>query len=430
MNFGLGFTANNVLIGASLLGIAGGVLGSFALLRRESLLGDALAHAALPGVGLAFLLTGSKSPGVLLAGALAAGLIGAFVILGITRSSRVKEDTAIGIVLSVFFGGGIVLLTIIQKMPLGNQTGLDKFLFGQAATLLPRDLKVMGALVAVVLTLTFLFYKELKLLCFDRDYLASLGFPIRRLEFLLTTLLVTVVVVGLQTVGVVLVVATLITPAAAARQWTERLGVMLILSATIGGASGAAGALWSASAAAMPTGPVIVLCSSAALVFSIFLGARRGILWALLSQRRVTRRIRQENMLKDLYRWGERHGGDWQESVPIILLKGLRGHGTSESMRVAKPLERQGLLERAERGIRLTQSGLSEAANIVRKHRLWETYLSRRLDLPSDHLHRDADLMEHALDDEAVELLEERLGYPDTDPHGQPIPPRIADGAT
>ena len=424
MNFGLGFTANNVLIGASLLGIAGGVLGSFALLRRESLLGDALAHAALPGVGLAFLLTGSKSPGVLFAGALIAGLIGAFVILAITRTSRVKEDTAIGIVLSVFFGGGIVLLTIIQKMPLGNQTGLDKFLFGQAATLLPRDLKVMGALVAVVLTLTFIFYKELKLLCFDRDYLQSLGFPIRRLEFLLTTLLVTVVVVGLQTVGVVLVVATLITPAAAARQWTERLGIMLFLSASIGGASGAAGALWSATAASMPTGPVIVLCSSAALVISIFLGARRGILWSLLSQRRVTRRIRQENMLKDLYRWGERHGGNWKKAVPIILLKGIRGHGTSESMRVAKPLERRGLLERAERGIRLTQDGLSEAASIVRKHRLWETYLSRRLDLPSDHLHRDADLMEHALDDEAVALLEERLGYPDTDPHGQPIPPR------
>ena len=420
----LGFTATNVLIGSSLLGVAAGIVGSYALLRRESLLGDALAHAALPGVGIAFLITGSKSPIVLLVGALIAGWIGALAILGLSRASRLKEDSAIGIVLSVFFGGGIVLLTVIQRMPFGNQAGLDKFLFGQAATLLPRDLIVMGGLVIVVLTVTLLFYKEFKLLCFDRDYLASLGFSVRSIELILTTLLVVVVVVGLQMVGVVLVIATLITPAAGARQWTERLGTMLVLAALFGGASGAIGALWSANAPSLPTGPVIVLCASFFLVISILFGRERGVLWSAIKRRRVTRRIRQENMLKDLYRWGERHGSDWATPVPVILLKGLRGQGTSKSMRVAGPLIREGMMEHADRGMRLTERGLAAARSIVRKHRLWETYLSQRLDLPSDHVHRDADLMEHALDDEAVALLEERLGFPDADPHGQPIPPR------
>ncbi|MDH3626337.1 MAG: metal ABC transporter permease [Acidobacteriota bacterium] len=424
--FELGFSARNVLIGASLLGVAGGLLGSFALLRRQSLLGDALAHAALPGVCLAFLLTGSKSPGVLLAGALVAGLLGALIILAIVRNSRIKEDTSIGIVLSVFFGGGIVLLTVIQKMPMGNQTGLDKYLFGQAATLMPRDLRVMGVLVAIVLVLTWLFYKEFKLLCFDREFQASLGTPVRWLEILMTTLLVTVVVIGLQTVGVVLVVATLITPAAAARQWTERLGVMLFLAVVIGGGSGALGALWSASAASMPTGPVIVLCSSGALVLSILFGRSRGILWSSLRARTVAQRIRRENLLKDLYRWGESPGEDWTSEVSINLLTGMRGQGASRLLRVARALRRRGLLERTNAGMRLTPDGLLQAESIVRKHRLWETYLTRKLDLASDHVHRDADLMEHALDEEAVALLDERLGYPGIDPHGQPIPPRRA----
>ncbi len=226
----LTFTAKTVLLGAGLLGIVGGALGCFALLRRQSLLGDALAHAALPGVCLGYLAFQSKSPTPLFLGALVAGLLGALVILAVVRWSRVKEDTAIGIVLSVFFGLGIVLLTYIQKLPYGNQSGLDHFLFGQAAALLPRDIKLMAILGGLVLASLALFYKELKLLTFDREFGDSLGFPMRRLEVFLTLLLVIVVVVGLRTVGVILMVATLITPAAAARQWTERLGVMMLLA--------------------------------------------------------------------------------------------------------------------------------------------------------------------------------------------------------
>lgn len=423
----LTFTARNVLLGATLLGAVGGVLGSFALLRRQSLLGDALAHAALPGVCLAFILTGSKDPLPLALGALGAGITGALAILGLVRWSRIKEDSAIGIVLSVYFGLGIVLLTHIQRLPGGNQSGLDKFLFGQAATLMERDLHVMAVLAAAVMVLLGLFYKELKLITFDRAFAESQGLPVRALEGLLTLLLVTVVVVGLQTVGVVLMVATLITPAAAARQWTDSLGWMLVLAGGVGAASGATGALASASVAHLPTGPVIVLVASAILVLSLLAAPRRGLVRAWLRERSVEQRIRRENLLKDLYRTGE-------ETVPptrpiaggfvaLPHLMGLRGQAFGALRSTARRLERSGLIEARDDALALTSDGLREAEAVVRKHRLWELYLTRRLELPSDHVHRDAEAMEHALTDDDVARLEELLEHPKTDPHGRPIPP-------
>ncbi len=419
----LTFTARNVLIGATLLGALGGTLGSFALLRRQSLLGDALAHAALPGVCIAYLITGTKSPLPLFVGALIAGLLGSLLILATVRWSRIKEDSAIGIVLSVFFGIGIVLLTYIQKLPAGNQSGLDKFLFGQAATLVEEDLKVMAVLGAIVIAFIVIFYKEFKLLSFDREFGSSLGLPMRWMEVLLTLLLVVVVVVGLQTVGVVLIVATLITPAAAARQWTDRLGSMLLLSAGIGATAGAAGSLVSASMAKLPTGPVIVLVSSSVLIVSLLLAPRRGILWARLRERQVAERIRRENLLKDLYLLGERKA-DWETALTWPHLMGLRGQTGGELTRSARPLVADGLAERTDDTLRLTDAGRKEAEQVVRKHRIWEVYLSRRLELPSDHVHRDAEAMEHALTELAVTELEEALGFPTVDPHGSPIPAR------
>lgn len=419
----LTFTARNVLIGATLLGALGGTLGTFALLRRQSLLGDALAHAALPGVCIAYLITGTKSPLPLFSGALAAGLLGSLLILATVRWSRIKEDSAIGIVLSVFFGIGIVLLTLIQKLPAGNQSGLDKYLFGQAATLVVADLQVMAVLGAIVIAFVVAFYKEFKLLAFDREFGSSLGLPMRKLEVLLTLLLVVVVVVGLQTVGVVLIVATLITPAAAARQWTDRLGAMLLLSAGIGATAGAAGSLVSASMAKLPTGPVIVLVSSSVLIVSLLLAPSRGILWARLRERQVAGRIQRENLLKDLYLLGERKA-DWATALTWPHLMGLRGQTGQELARNARPLVAAGLAERDGDTLRLTEAGRKEAEQVVRKHRIWEVYLSRRLELPSDHVHRDAEAMEHALSEAAVTELEEALGFPALDPHGSPIPPR------
>ncbi|MCA9667013.1 MAG: metal ABC transporter permease [Myxococcales bacterium] len=416
-------TFRTVLLGATLLGAVSGVIGCFALLRRQSLLGDALAHAALPGVCVAFIVTGAKHPLSLLVGAGAAGLCGALFVMLVVRGSRIKEDSALGIVLSVFFGLGVVLLTRIQKMPAGNQSGLDQFLFGQAATLLEGDVIVFSVVGVAVLVVIALLYKELKLLCFDRAFGAILGFPMRGLEVLLTVLLVVVVVIGLSTVGVVLMVASLITPAAAARQWTDRLSRMLLLSALFGAISAAVGVVASASVSKLPTGPSIVIVSSALLLVSVLAAPRRGVLWAALRARRTAHRVRAENLLKDVYRWCERRG-DFETFVPLTIVMGMRGEPGRRLYRTRDRLVRRGLLLVDGDQLKLTRQGRREAARMVRRHRLWEVYLVRRLELPADHVHRDAEAMEHALTDELVEELGALLGHPEVDPHGQPIPPR------
>src|SRR5687767_14200754 len=210
------YTLRTVALGAAALGIVAGALGTFAVLRRQSLLGDAISHAALPGIVLAFLLTGSKSTLVLVLGAALAGWLGTLVVMLVVRHSRVPEDSALGIVLSVFFGAGLVLLTYVQKLPDASQAGLDRFLFGQAATMLERDVVVIAALGSLALLAVALFWKEFKLLSFDPDFGESLGVPMRAIDILLTTFLVIAIVIGLQTVGVVLMSAMVIVPAAAA----------------------------------------------------------------------------------------------------------------------------------------------------------------------------------------------------------------------
>lgn len=224
-----------VLAGSLLLGVVCGLLGTFALLRRRSLMGDVLAHAALPGVALGFWVTGAKSVAPLLVGSLVTGLLGAAAVDGITRHSRIKEETAQALVLSVSYGMGVVLLTVLARTGLGGQSGLNRFLIGQAASLVRSDVLVIGGAALAVTLGVLLFFKELKLLAFDPEFGAGLGLPMALMDRLLMGLVVAAVAVGLQAVGVVLVAALLITPAAAARFWTERLERMAILSAAFGG---------------------------------------------------------------------------------------------------------------------------------------------------------------------------------------------------
>lgn len=287
------YTIRNVALGSAILGVVGGALGSFAVLRRQGLLGDALAHATLPGVCLAFLLFGTKSPAVLLAGAALSAGVGALFIIAVVGGTRIKQDAALGIVLSVFFGAGVVLLTYIAGSGDAGQSGLDRFIFGQAATIVRDDVLTMGVLASVALFLTVLLFKEFKLLSFDPAFAASLGYPVGRLNVLLTALIVVAVVVGIQAVGVVLMAAMLITPAAAARQWTDRLGVMVAVSGFFGAFSGVAGALVSASGSNLPTGPIIVLIATGILLVSLLLGRSRGFLWSWLRNRRNRRMVLQ-----------------------------------------------------------------------------------------------------------------------------------------
>lgn len=275
-----------IVLGSGLLGATSGVLGSFAVLKNQSLLGDAISHAALPGIVLAFLLTGVKSTVVLMLGAVLCGLLGAFLVNDIVKNTKLKTDTALGVILSVFFGVGMMLLTYVQGLDNANQAGLDRYLFGQAATLLKSDLYLMLSLLIPSVVVIFLLWKEIKVVLFDSDYAETLGVSIRLINSIILLLIVINIVMGLQTVGVVLMSSLLLSPAAAARQWTNSLTKMLIIAALIGLVSGISGAWISAVQTNLPTGPVIILVASLFVIVSLLFSPHRGIIATYMENQR------------------------------------------------------------------------------------------------------------------------------------------------
>ncbi len=264
------YTLGVVIAGTSVLGMTAGALGVFALLRKQSLLGDAISHAAFPGIVGAFLITHSKNPAVLMMGGVITGTIGALLVTVITHYSSLKKDAALGIILSVFFGFGIVLMTHIQKKPLASQAVLHKFLFGNASTLLLEDIYTMAIIGFAVILGMLVIKKELTLLAFDATYAKAMNYPVFLLEAILTILMVLSICIGLQTVGVILMSTMLIAPAAAARQWTRRLTPMLFLSSFFGSSISIAGSLLSSKYERCPTGPIIVVLLSILVLFSLF----------------------------------------------------------------------------------------------------------------------------------------------------------------
>lgn len=266
-----------ILLGCLLLGFSSGIIGSFTFLRRQSLMGDTLAHAALPGICIAFMLTETKSIGLFLLGALLSGIMATFGVSWITRYSRIKQDAAMGIVLTVFFGIGVVMLTRIQHSASGSQSGLDKYLFGQAASMVLTDVYVMAGVCIVLLIACLVWFKEFKLVSFDPGFARGMGLPVGVLEQLILLLTVIAVVAGIQAVGVVLVAALLVTPAAAARCWTDSLALMMMLAGLFGALSGAAGTVFSTFVPNLPTGPVTVLAATLLFAGSALFAPRRGL---------------------------------------------------------------------------------------------------------------------------------------------------------
>jgi manganese/zinc/iron transport system permease protein len=353
------YTLRTVALGAGMLGLVAGALGCFAVLRRQSLLGDAISHAALPGIVLAFVLTGAKNPLVLVLGAALAGWLGTLVIMLIMRHSRLPSDTALGIVLSVFFGAGLVLLTWVQQMPNAAQAGLDTFLFGQAATMLAEDVVVIAVLGSISLLAVAIFWKEFKLLTFDPEYGATQGMKMRTIDVLLTTFLVVAIVIGLQTVGVVLMSAMVIAPAAAARQWTNSLGVMVVLAALFGAVAGVSGAVISAGVENLPTGPTIVLAATFLVILSLTLAPERGLVHAAVVRRRQRHQLRTDAVLRDLYALAGHH--DREHPHDVSVLEAMRA-GRADVPRTLRVLEERGLARQGEGGGWLiTSEGRDEA---------------------------------------------------------------------
>lgn len=279
------YTFQVVVFGSSILGLLSGVIGSFAVLRKQSLLGDAVSHAALPGICLAFILTSSKQMEILLLGALISGLLATWLITVIVKHSKVKFDSALALTTAVFFGFGLVLMTFIQKKPNSNQAGLESFIFGQSSTLLVRDVRIMFITGIILLLIVSIFWKEFKLLAFDQSFASSIGLPVYWMNSLLATLTVIVIVLGLQSVGVILMSSLLIGPAVAARQWTNHLSIMVGLAAFFGCLAGIIGTVISSFGQQIPTGPTIVLVISLIVLISILFSPHRGIVWKLIKNK-------------------------------------------------------------------------------------------------------------------------------------------------
>ncbi len=418
-----------VLLGTTLLGVVGGVVGTFMLLRKRALVGDVISHASLPGIAMAFMVIETAWPGHgkslsgLLLGAMVSGLAGVGGVLVIRRMTRLKEDAALAIVLSVFFGAGIALLTMLQDMPSGNMAGLQGFIYGKAAAMVAADIGLISICAVLVLVVSALLFKELAALCFDEGFAASQGWPVVRLDLVLMGMVAVVTVIGLQSVGLLLVVGMLIIPAAAARFWTDHLPAMTIIAATIGGLAALLGVIASALFANLAAGPVIILSGSALFALSMLFSPTRGALPRFIEHRKLQRRVDRQHLLRACYEYIEplliASTGSFEvavaQSIPVDELQGRRTWSPHRFRRELATAEREGLLWiTPSASCRLTAKGLEKARGIARNHRLWEMYLIEHADIAPSRVDRYADLGEHALEPEIVARIEAQLSarYP------------------
>ncbi|MSR58525.1 MAG: zinc ABC transporter permease [Planctomycetaceae bacterium] len=401
-------SVRSAVFGVLLLAVSCGFLGCFIVLRRMSLVGDSLGHAVLPGVCLGFLVTGTKDPTWIFAGAIAAALLASLLIAAIERYTRLKPDVALGLVLSGFFGLGIVLLSRISRLESGQQSGLDKLLFGQASAVSERDLWLMGTVAFVIVAAVLATFKELAVTSFDPAFARTIGIPARAIHYLLMTLTAFAIVISIQAVGVVLVSALLITPAATALLLTDRLHVMVLLSVVIAAVAGVVGLNISFLSNRLPSGPLVVLALTACFGMAYLFGSRYGVVARIRRRRARALQTCRENLLKRIFLALP------SSEARQVALSSLTQHPatSSDSLRAElRPLTRLGWVDLEGETVHLTDVGASRARELDRNYRLWELFLTHEVRLPADHTQRDAENLEHLLTPELVRELEER--YPD-----------------
>jgi len=416
LTFRAGHNTAVVMTGTAMLGAAGGVVGTFALLRQRAMMGDALSHATLPGIVIAFLVATAlgldgKSVPVLLAGAATTGVLGVLTVHAILRFSRLTEDAAIGIVLACFFGAGVVLLTYAQNLPSTGQGGLDRFILGQTAAIRTNDAVLVATVAGVSAIVALLMFKEFRAVCFDDRFAAASGMPVAAIDLVMMALVVAVLVSGLQAVGLVLVVALLIIPPAAARFWTERLGVMTLLAAFLGALSGYLGSAASALLPRLPAGAVIVITAGVIFTFGLVAAPKRGIVAAIIQRVGLRLKMARDHMLRICFEQLE------ADSTPVTAgaivsssaLHAARAWSSTDFAMAKMNLRIAGLMEKNGADVRLTERGAAEATRITRSHRLLEEYLVTHADIAASHVHTIADLAEHSLSPEMVAELEESL---------------------
>jgi ABC-type Mn2+/Zn2+ transport system permease subunit/Mn-dependent DtxR family transcriptional regulator len=400
------------LIASVTIGLSTGLIGTYIMLRRMSLIGDALAHAVLPGVVISFMVAG-KGQLTLFLGAVAAGIITVLLIGFVNRNSKIKEDTSIGIIFTGAFALGVLLVSQLKQVHID----LSSYLFGDVLGVSTGDI-ILSAIITIIILLTvILFYKQLLITSFDPTMALTIGISTTVVHYMLMTLLSMSIVSGLQSVGVVLLVAMLITPPATAYMLTSSLKKILFLSSLFGVLASVIG-LYLSYHFNFSSGASIVLVAVTFFMLAFLFSPKEGVVTIYFRRRASSRNIVLEDVIKITYKNQGKLNQD--ELLKIYELElGIKKKRIENLLRY---MEAKGYLQKENNNITLTGSGNKLAVRLIRSHRLWETYVEKEKITDTANVHRDAEEIEHVLSDDLIEELDKELGYPEKDPHGSPIP--------
>lgn len=410
------------MIASVIVGITSGLVGTFIMLRKMAMIGDALSHAVLPGVIIGFMIAG-KSPLVLFAGAVVSGIITAILIGFVNRNSKVKEDTAIGVIFTGAFALGILLVSQMKNVHID----LSSYLFGDILGVSSADLILSAVIGGIIILGILLFYKQLLVSSFDPTMAAVMGISTGLIHYFLMGLLSMTIVASLQSVGVILVVAMLITPAATAYLLTDRLHKMLFLSAGIGVFTALTGLIGSYHLN-FASGASMVVFATLIFLTALFFSPSQGIVIKYIKRKRTTAENMQQDILKLIYKNSfDDKTNEKPGAYNINSLAEQTGVETGFIKKRLKVLHKKNLITYNGDSVMLTPEGEKAAGRVLRSHRLWEAYLTGKDVLGKNYIHSDAEEAEHLLTDEILDEIEEALGHPEFDPHGSPIPKKSSE---
>lgn len=409
------------LIGALFIAVCSALVGTFTYYQKKSLVGDAVAHSVFPGICMAFILSGTKNPVYLLLGALIAGWLSIMSFDTLLRDKRIKSDAALASVLSVFFGVGILLLNHIQNGGNANQIGLQHFLMGNVAAMSTKEVWIYGMVSCGVSLAIILLFPVFKLISFNKEFAHSKGYNVKLIQFIFSSLIVICIAIGINAVGVILMASLLITPASSARWWSNKMTHIALLAVMFAIFSAFVGAYISFTFERMPAGPWMVICLSFIAVLSIFFAFPKGIFYSAIRTKKAKDKMLIENVLKSFYHIEEKRG---DAHIRMLDLADTRSYDGLKLLKALKLLKQKKWVLSEGNHYLLSEEGRIEAARIIRLHRLWELYLGSRLNFKKDHVHNDAEAIEHIITPEIEKELIRELDHPEIGIHNDKIPPK------
>lgn len=408
-----------ILVSALFLSMSSSILGSILFHRRQALIGDVIAHSVLPGVCIAFLFFQQKQLLWFLIGGSTTAFAATYFVQYLHRKKVLSEDILLASTLSVFFGIGILLLSYIQQLPWGNQSGIDRFIFGQASTLSFLDAQVIAAISMAVLILFIVGLRAIKIWVFDGQFAGTLSFPFKIIEALFVLFLCVLVMAGLQSVGIVLMSAMFVLPPSIAHFWKRSFLAGIWVAGIVSFVASAIGISLSLFLPHIPTGPSIVVSLFFLLIISLLFGKYNSLYSKLKGKQKYLNKVDEEHLLKSIYKLMESKG---VECIDIHDLHKYTKTPFSKIEKTCRKLEKRKLIKYSNNQITFTPSGKAASKRIVRLHRLWELYLSEYLHLPEDHLHESAEDIEHYITPEIEAHLLTIMNFPKKDPHQKDIP--------